>query len=306
MTAQRQPVAALATPLSIGRVDRDAIDLLGATHSSEALNRVPGVMVQRGSGQESLTAIRSPVLTGAGSCGAFLFLENGVPIRPVGFCNVNEMLEINTEQADAIEILRGTGSALYGSNSVHGTINVLQDAPPELPPWQLGLGLGPDQYTRGSLVASHQGETTGLGIKALYTHDGGWRDESGFDEGKLNATLTTGAGGSIPSRFDLAATKLEQETAGFILGKNAYRDPDLSQQNLNPEAYRDANAVRLTGLVQPQTSLPGQLELRPYLRTSRMDFLQHFLLGQPVERNGQESAGVMTSFDWDLGDRVWR
>ncbi len=304
VTAQRQPVAALETPLSIGRVDRDALELLGATHSSEALNRVPGVMVQRGSGQESLTAIRSPVLTGAGSCGAFLFLENGVPIRPVGFCNVNEMLEINTEQADAIEILRGTGSALYGSNSVHGTINVLQDAPTDLPRWQLGLSLGPDQYTRGSLVAAHAAETIGLGIKALYTHDGGWRDDSGFDEGKLNATLTTGAGGSIPSRFDLAATRLEQQTAGFILGENAYRDPDLRERNLNPEAYRNANAVRLTGLVQPRTSLPGQLELRPYLRTSRMDFLQHFLLGKPVERNGQESAGVMTSFDWDLGDRV--
>jgi len=304
VTAQRRPVAALATPLSIGRVDRDSIDLLGATHSSEALNRVPGVMVQRGSGQESLTAIRSPVLTGAGSCGAFLFLENGVPIRPVGFCNVNEMLEINTEQADAIEILRGTGSALYGSNSVHGTINVLQDAPSSLPAWKLGLGLGPDQYTRGSLVAAHTAETTSLGIKALYTHDGGWRDESGFDEGKLNAMLTTGADGSIPSRFDLAATKLEQETAGFILGQNAYRDPELSEQNLNPEAYRNAHAVRVTGLVQPQTSLPGQLELRPYLRTSRMDFLQHFLLGQPVERNGQESAGVMTSFDWDFGERT--
>ncbi len=304
VTARRQPVAVLATPLSIGRVDRDSIDLLGATHSSEALNRVPGVMVQRGSGQESLTAIRSPVLTGAGSCGAFLFLENGVPIRPVGFCNVNEMLEINTEQADAIEIVRGTGSALYGSNSVHGTINVLQDAPSSMPDGKLGLGLGPDQYTRGSLVAAHTAETIGLGVKALYTHDGGWRDQSGYDEGKLNATLTTGAGGSIPSRFDLAATRLEQETAGFILGKNAYRDPDLSQQNLNPEAYRNANSVRITGLVQPQTSLPGQLELRPYLRTSRMDFLQHFLLGQPVERNGQESAGVMTSFDWDLGRRV--
>jgi iron complex outermembrane receptor protein len=304
VTAQRQPVAALATPLSIGRVDRDAIDLLGATHSSEALNRVPGVMVQRGSGQESLTAIRSPVLTGAGSCGAFLFLENGVPIRPVGFCNVNEMLEVDTEQADAIEVLRGTGSALYGSNSVHGTINVLQDAPAELPAWQLGLGLGPDDYTRGSFVAAHDGDSTGFGLKALYTHDGGWRDQSGFDEGKLNATLTTGAGGSIPSRFDLAATKLEQETAGFILGENAYRDPELSKQNLNPGAYRNAQAVRVTGLVQPQTSLPGRLELRPYFRTSRMDFLQHFLLGQPVERNGQESAGVMTSFDWDLGDRV--
>ena len=115
-------------------------------------------MVQRGSGQESLTAIRSPVLTGAGSCGAFLFLENGVPIRPVGFCNVNEMLEINTEQADAIEVLRGTGTALYGSNSVHGTINVLQDAPAGAAAVAArDSASGPDEYTRGSLVAAHAG-----------------------------------------------------------------------------------------------------------------------------------------------------
>lgn len=304
VTAQRQEVAVLSTPLSIERIGGDTIALLGATHSSEVLNRIPGVMVQRGSGQESLTAIRSPVLTGAGSCGAFLFLENGIPIRPVGFCNVNELLEVNTEQADAIEVLRGTGTALYGSNSVHGTINVLQDAPAQLPDWQLGLNVGPANYTRASLISAYDGPSTGASLKAHYTHDGGWRDESGFDEGKLNATLSTGAGGRMPARFDLAATTLDQETAGFITGKNAYRDPALSESNPNPEAFRDAHAVRLTALLQPRTALPGALELRPYLRSSRMEFLQHFLLGQPLERNGQESAGLMTSVDWNLGQRV--
>ena len=95
VTATRQPSPALNTPLSLSSVNRDALLLLGSTHHSEALNRLPGVMIQRGSGQESLTAIRSPVLTGAGSCGAFLFLENSVPIRPTGFCNVNELFEVN-------------------------------------------------------------------------------------------------------------------------------------------------------------------------------------------------------------------
>jgi len=70
------------------------------------MNRVAGVMIQRGSGQESLTAIRSPVLAGAGACGGFLFLENACR-SGVGFCNVNELMEVNTEQAQAIEILRG-------------------------------------------------------------------------------------------------------------------------------------------------------------------------------------------------------
>jgi outer membrane cobalamin receptor len=91
VTATRRPEPALHVPLSIGQVGQDTIRLVDPTHHAELLNRVAGVMIQRGSGQESLTAIRSPVLTGAGSCGAFLFLENGVPIRPVGFCNVNEL-----------------------------------------------------------------------------------------------------------------------------------------------------------------------------------------------------------------------
>ena len=107
------------------------------------------------------------MLTGAGSCGAFLFMENGVPIRPVGR-NVNEMLEINTEQADSIEVLRGTGTALYGSNAVHGTINVLQDAPAQLPAWQLGIGAGPSDYVRGTLVAAHRRVDQRRGQGAVY------------------------------------------------------------------------------------------------------------------------------------------
>ena len=303
VTATRQGVSTYATPLSISRVDGDAIKLVGATHSSEILNRVPGALVQRGSGEESLTAIRSPVVTGAGSCGAFLFLENGVPIRPVGFCNVNEMLEINTEQAEAIEVIRGTGTALYGSNAVHGTVNVLQATPAAIPQGSIGLEAGPADYGRIKAAGSHTGAAADFGAKALYTHDGGWRDASGFEEAKLNATLTKGAAAQ-PLRFDLAATWLEQETAGFIIGQGAYRDEDVRESNPNPEAFRNASAVRLTGVVQPVTSLPGQLDLRPYLRTSRMEFLQHFLLGQPLERNGQESAGVMSSFTWNTGPRT--
>jgi outer membrane cobalamin receptor len=183
VTARRQSVPTLATPLSLDRIDGDEIELVGATHSSEVLNRVAGAMIQRGSGEESLTAIRSPVLTGAGSCGAFLLLENGVPIRPVGFCNVNEMLEINTEQADAIEVLRGTGSALYGSNAVHGTVNVLQDAPSKLPSSAAEALFGPDDYYRVEVEGAHKDAPLEASVKGLYAHDGGWRDSSGFEEG---------------------------------------------------------------------------------------------------------------------------
>jgi len=300
VTATRQPTRAVDASLSLRSVGTDELRLLGATHHAEALNRLPAVMIQRGSGQESLTAIRSPVLTGAGSCGAFLFLENGVPIRPVGFCNVNELFEVNTEQARSIEVLRGPGTALYGSSAMHGVVNVLQPGADELPDAAAGLDAGPAEYVRLKLAGSHAGPDWHFGAAGLYTHDGGWRDDSGFDEAKLNA-MAGGHWGDTPVDLMLAATSLDQQTAGFIVGKDAYRSDRLSRQNLNPEAYRDATAVRLTALVQPRGVGSGRLELRPYLRTSRMEFLQHFLLGKPLERNGQESAGLMASLAWDDG-----
>ena len=81
------------------RIDAAAIRRTGAVHAHETMVRVPGVWISRGSEQEHLTAIRSAVLTGPGACGAFLLQENGVPIRPAGFCNVNNLFELNVEQA---------------------------------------------------------------------------------------------------------------------------------------------------------------------------------------------------------------
>ncbi|HSQ68958.1 MAG TPA: TonB-dependent receptor [Steroidobacteraceae bacterium] len=304
VTASRQETPALRTPFSIGKLDADMLALIGSTHHSESFNRLPATLIQRGSGQESLTAVRSPVFTGAGSCGEFLYLENGIPIRPVGFCNVNEMFEINTEQARAIEVLRGPGSALYGSNAVHGTINVLQPAPGQLPAFGIGLEAGPDDYYRLKGSGRLQDSARTAGWSAHYTHDGGWRDDSGFDEAKINAALA-GTFGDTPGRMDLAATWLDQDTAGFILGKDAYQDDTLRRQNLNPEAYREAYAVRLTGLFEPDLLESARLEFRPYVRSSQMEFLQHFLLGKPLERNGQQSLGLMSTLRSETGSG-WR
>ncbi len=154
VTATRSPIAIMDYPGSATRIGPAAIGLIGPAHSSELLNRAPGAMIQRGSGQESLTALRSPVLTGAGACGAVLVLEDSIPIRPVGSCNVNELFEVNIEQATAVEVLRGPGSSLYGSSAVHGIINVIPPLPQELPPLGVALEAGSDHYRRIRFTAS--------------------------------------------------------------------------------------------------------------------------------------------------------
>jgi outer membrane receptor protein involved in Fe transport len=291
VTATRRPGALIDHPGSVSRIAMDSVVLTGATHGSELLNRAPGAMIQRGSGQESLTALRSPVLTGAGACGAVLVLEDGIPIRPVGTCNVNELFEVNVEQAAAVELLRGPGSALYGSSAVHGIVNVITPRPEDLPAFGFGLEGGSGPYRRVRLAAGAGDGDSGLGLAMHATDDGGWRAASGFSEQKLNAVWTR-VREDHGLTVRLAATNLEQETAGFIQGFDSYRDPVIARSNPNPEAYRDAHSLRAS-LAWDHGS---GLSLRGYARSSRMDFLQHFLLGQPLEDNGQDSGGLMLSF----------
>ncbi len=296
VTTNRRAQSLFDYPGAITRLESATLRLTGATHYSEILNRVPGAGIQRGSGQEGLPALRSPVLTGAGSCGAFLFLEEGIPIRPVGTCNVNDLFELNIEQAAALEILRGPGPALYGSSAVHGLINVLLPRPRHMAPLRTSLELGAHDYRRLRLAVARPGQRTAIGALAHVTHDGGFRAESGFDEQKFNAVLDHRGERSRILAW-LTATNLSQDTAGFIEGFQAYRDPLLRRSNADPQAYRDARSARL-GLSWRQSAAgQGGPAFRAMVRSSRMDFLQHFLLGKPLERNGQDSATVLLSLE---------
>lgn len=149
----------------------------------ELLTRVPGVRISRGRGQESLPSIRSPVLTGVGSCGAFLTLEDGVPSRPSGFCNVNQLFELPTELAERVEVVRGPGNVLYGSNAVHGTINVLLPQPESAGSANARLELGSNDFIRLQGLAKLAGDSPAV-IGGVFADDGGFRDDSGYRQFK--------------------------------------------------------------------------------------------------------------------------
>lgn len=292
VTSQRREQPRSEHAGNIALLGSKTITAIGHQHIQELMTRVPGAWLSRGSGQEHLTAIRSPVLTGAGSCGDFLFLEDGIPIRPAGFCNVNQMLEMNTEQAASIEVIRGPGNALYGSNALHGIVNVLTPTSGDKTDSTVAVEAGSNNFLR--LRTSLYGDSgKPWYASAIYADDGGFRDDSGYRQGKLQLKR----GWKLPAS-DLTtvfkATDLAQDTAGFIFGKDAYEDPTLNRGNLNPEAFRDASSQRLYGIWTK--ALPGyDIDIRPYLRHSDMRFLQHFLPGQPLEENGHVSAGVISA-----------
>ncbi len=303
VTETRRPVSYLSSAGNTAAIERTEIETTRHTHISELMYRAPGTWVMRGSGQENLTAIRSPVLTGAGACGAFLYLEDGIPVRPSGFCNTNQFFEINTEQAKRVEIVRGPAGTMYGSNALHGMINYLFPYPDAGDVSSALVEVGSDDFYRARVDLGSWDGQAGLKFLANVTHDGGFRDHSGFDQAKANLlySRTTEYGGVDVA---LAGTHLDQDTAGFIFGQDAYKDDNLRKSNLNPEAFRNANSQRLTARWYRTNAKDQYLDVRAFYRRSRMEFLQHFLPGQPLEENGQNSAGVLITAEYPAGDTL--
>jgi len=304
VTSRRRGEPLALHPGNISRLGTEAIAAIGHQHIHELMTRVPGVWLSRGSGQEHLTAIRSPVLTGAGACGDFLFLEDGIPVRPSGFCNVNQMFEMNTEMASTIEVIRGPGSALYGSNALHGIVNVLSPATAGVRENLVAIEAGSNEFFRIRTFLTGAENSPVFG-SLVYADDGGFRDDSGYRHGKVQL----GADWDLPaSEFTtvFGATDLDQETAGFIFGEDAYKDPTLNRDNLNPEAFREASSQRLYGIWRKSLAIfdaDVDIDIRPYLRHSDMRFLQHFLPGQPLEENGHVSTGAITALSFGPENR---
>jgi len=305
VSATRSEIGLLDAPSNISVLSGAQLQRTQAEHLQQSLSQVPGVITQRGDGQESLPGIRSAVLTGAGACGSVLIMEEGIPVRGPGFCNVNELFDTHFEQAGQIEVFRGPGTSFYGSNALTGSVNVVL---PKSGADFISLEAGEYGFARAKTAVSYAtGAATGRVFVSL-ARDGAFRDESGYDQQKLSwrhqqefGTWDLSLGATI--------TRLDQETAGFITGLDSFRDLSLARQNLDPEAFRETESLRAWAKFGRDLNESMRLQITPFFRVTDMDFLLHFLPGDPLEKNSQTGFGwqaslhttVSNDFNWTVG-----
>jgi outer membrane receptor protein involved in Fe transport len=295
VTVARRAQSVQSLPISVASINGAQLQSIASVHPAETLNRVAGVNVHRNSGQEHLTAIRSPVLTGGAGAGSFLYLEDGVPLRAAGFSNVNGLFESGLEIAGGAEVVKGPGSVLYGSNAVHGLINVLSRRPEAQNQGSINIMVGSDDYVSVKSSVTGPIGTGATRASVSVVHDGGFREASGYDQQKFQLRYD-GRVSVWDTKTLLSFTNLNQETAGFVQGPDAYLDEDLSSQNANPEAYRDARAARAQINFSKTTDADSVVNITPYLRWNDMEFLRHFVPGQAREENGHKSLGLLLNY----------
>src|SRR3712207_3510031 len=108
------------------------------------MNRLPGVHVSELSGEGHSLAIRQPITTKP----MYLYLEDGVPTRPTGFFNHNALYEVNIPQSGGVEVIKGPGTALFGSDAIGGVVNVLTRPAPLVPSLDVSVEGGAYGYRR--------------------------------------------------------------------------------------------------------------------------------------------------------------
>lgn len=114
ITANRTATLRKETPVAISKLNAKTINETKATAVYEVVNKTPGVLMVNLGNEQHMMAIRQPMTTNA----YYLYLEDGLPIRPMGIFNHNALLEINQFNLQSIEVVKGPVSSLYGPEAV--------------------------------------------------------------------------------------------------------------------------------------------------------------------------------------------
>jgi iron complex outermembrane recepter protein len=151
-------------PIAITTIIKQTIEDAKAQRLDFLLNKVSGVfMVNLGNEQHEMS-IRQPMTTKS----LFLYMEDGIPIRTAGVYNHNALLEMNLPAAKSIEVIKGTSSALYGSEAIGGAVNVITQGAPALPGGQVSVQINDKGYKRADFQAGSSFGKWGIIVSGYY------------------------------------------------------------------------------------------------------------------------------------------
>ena len=128
ISASRETQLRSEVPAAVGIITNKSINETKAFGIDQLVNQIPGVYMstsRAASNEQHFMAVRSPISTRA----LFLYLEDGLQIRPTSVFNHNALLEMNDLSYSRIEVLKGPASSIYGSESIGGSFNFITKSP---------------------------------------------------------------------------------------------------------------------------------------------------------------------------------
>jgi iron complex outermembrane receptor protein len=274
VTAASTPQAVDQVSKSLTVIDNSAIQERQDYSLLDAARLAPGVHVEQFGGPGSFSEIQIRGLRPEDTA----LLIDGLRLRDPSAtqADASSLLESLLVTDDSrIEILRGSGSSLYGTNAIGGVLNVITDQ-----------GGGP---THGSVQM--EGGSLGLLRGSALIAGGSKNDRVEYSAGIMQLNVLDGLDGSNPARTSSVQGRVSVRlTPGLQLVARLLGANSFSQINTDPQAIADypagiVPALPLLGTSPNATYIPS-LDDPDSTLAERFATGALMLLGQPTSRLG--------------------
>ncbi len=309
VTATREEERTLDIPASIGVINEQSIELDKPNYQKELFNSVAGVRVtQTGSTLGHKTSIRMPLNTGP----YYLFLQDGIPVQSSGFFNHNGLAYTNFSSAESAEVLKGAGTALYGSDAIAATINVISNDPSLSDGFKVKAGAGSDGfYSLGLSGGTQYGNDTSAGFEFSHSESDGWRDHTRSERSEVNLTHFIALDDENTFKTIFSANSTDAEMSGSLIGLDELENNPESVGNIQPALDMGLDIKRQFDFARVSTEwthfLSEETELSTigYVRTNRNRYVATWERNLPQNDSPQETVGLLFKANIDRGDTLW-
>lgn len=187
----------------------------------DALRHLPGVHVVQPSGQGGVARL----FIRGGDQNLTMILLDGVRVNDPNDSRGSafDFSSINLSDIERIEIVRGPQSAVYGSDSLAGVINIISKATAEDLGGSLFVEAGSDDYYRGSLdLSGPVGENGGFSLRVMSKDDGEAISDTTFSSDSVSGRLSFADSdvwdlGLFGSYTDSSGTAFPEDSGGADL-----------------------------------------------------------------------------------------
>ncbi|MRX48309.1 TonB-dependent receptor [Pedobacter puniceum] len=175
VSATRYGVSRKEAPVVVNVIGAKLFNATQSLSLSEGLNYQPGVRLENNCQNCGFTQVRLNGLEGAYS----QVLINSRPIFSA-LSSVYGLDQIPTSMIERVEVVRSGGSALFGSNAIAGTINIITKDP-ILNSWEIGSNIALIDRKTPDHVINFNGSLAAEDLKSGATFYGMFRNRSPFD-----------------------------------------------------------------------------------------------------------------------------
>jgi len=294
VTGTYAPNPSFDLPYSIDTVDRSQIaDGQLGVNLSEALNRVPGLVVQNRQNYAQDLQISS---RGYGARSAFgirglKLLSDGIPAStPDG---QGQAASLNLDVAERIEVLRGPASSIYGSNA-GGVIQMFSRDGSGPPKVGAETTFGSDGFNKNHVYSEGGSEQAGFLVDASRMDTDGYRDHSAARRDQTFAKVHVKP--DEDSRLALILSTLEQNGTEDPLGQtwDAYKH-DPRSVSTRAEQYNTRKSIHHQQVGMNYERYFGEATLQFNLYAGKRSVIQYLSIpkGTPANNRG----GGVVDFD---------